>query len=217
MEEHSLGSDTTTNDYDLYELYHSGQLRELAMYTRDEILSMDLTSLSQQSNPTGNETAQAKAFWNAIDQSGVLSYLSMSYNRVRSEAGTLTHVYMTPDEFLFYNFVFDQKPDYAFDFDADFSDAVGATDFFELDGVTAERYVSLSTPCRGVSVSSLNKLGFTGSVNARELGATVSDFMDDGELWFAYVVRNGRLYYFYCEPDGTVTENDAFCVISRWN
>jgi hypothetical protein len=197
-----------TDDDELYSLNESAYKIPLEMYTYEEITAMDWFAYA-----CPGEQSRYTDLWTAIDQSGVCRFLSMNYLEVRRTAGELDYVYMAPDEMLFYNFSFRDMPGYAFDFDADFSEVVEPTDFFELEGFVAERYVDGWEPCRGVRVNALSLLGFAGSVNAREIGATVSDFMNDGELWIAEVVRGGYRYVFFCDQDGTIRETGACWIL----
>ncbi|MBQ1502453.1 MAG: hypothetical protein IIZ35_00470, partial [Clostridia bacterium] len=196
-----------TSDDSLYSLYKGGNLKPLPMYTYEEIMNMDWSAFAAE------EPGQYEDLWTAVDRSGVRRYLLMTYEEIRGEAGELEWVYMMPDEFLFYNYCFKEMPGYAFDFDADFVDAVGATDCFEIEGSEAERYIDASVQCRGLCVTPLSRLGFIGSTDAKEIGATVYDFMDEGEVWFAEVERGGFRYLFFCDENGIITGDNACWIL----
>ena len=193
-----------TSDDTLYSLVQEGEKTPLIMYTYEQIANMGMSLFNAQ-----EEQGQYNDLWTAIDRSNVHRYLSMTYAKLRSEAGVLEQVMIAPDEFIFYNFIFTNLPGYMFSFDTDLSDAVDATDSFEIDGVEAERYIDFSTQCCGLSVQHLSQIGFVGSVNAKDIGATVYDFMDGAELCFAEAERGGWRYLFFCDEKGIITDDDA--------
>lgn len=158
--------------------------------------------------PSQNQTD----IWEAIDCSGVLNYISMTYGEIKSKGGSLESFGRGGDEFV-YRYSFKDLP-FSFSFETGFHDAYedGYDFFFDSYPIeTVERYIKSTDRCDGVSCN-LSMIGFNGTINAKDLGAEVGFFGNEENVWRASIERGNYTFLFRCDQTGTITGN-SLCVI----
>ncbi len=155
-------------------------------------------------------------FWGALDRSGVLNYISMTYDEIRARAGTLEKVSVLQGAELRYMYCFSNLQ-MELSFESDLSQAEKSMDpYGYISGSIASQYTKGTDRCNGLLLYSLSDVGYYDELMASDIGARVYESDPDIGIWSAYIEHNGYDFYFTCDDDiGSISQRCAIMIVGH--
>lgn len=172
---------------------------------------MDITVFEKWSDITQRPSGTTN-IWNAIDRAGLDRYLGRTYNSIRSDLGPLDYADYNGEDF-FLRFCFRQT-NIRFSFDIGM-DVLPLDNDWSITGNDAEYYINGTERCNGIESYPISQYGFSGTVYASEIGASVNRYGNAEDEWYAETTRNGYRYCFSCDRNGKITGSSTIWILDR--